>query len=303
MHFLGNLLVNVVLTTPLVGAYTMFALGIVFIYRGSKVLNLAHGSMAMFPAYVAYSLAPHTGVLVALIAALVSGAAIGLGVERAVVRRLRASSPTAQTVGTVAVLGLLIAVAARVWGTGNVTAPKVFPDHVFRVGNAQLQLGSIGLFVIALAAAGGFIALFRYTDLGLAMRASADNRRAASLMGIDPDRTTAVAWLFAGVLAALGGVLLGATTNLNPYILSLQVLPAFVAALIGGLENIKGALVGSVIVGFTIGLVPVLIAPLPLIGKLAGQNGADTVFLGLVAFAVMVLRGQRFSASDVRSGL
>jgi branched-subunit amino acid ABC-type transport system permease component len=98
-------------------------------------------------------------------------------------------------------------------------------------------------------------------------------------------------------------VLLGATTNLNPYILSLQVLPAFVAALIGGLENIKGALVGSVIVGFTIGLVPVLIAPLPLIGKLAGQNGADTVFLGLVAFAVMVLRGQRFSASDVRSGL
>src|SRR5258708_37632494 len=137
MHFLRDLLVNVVLTTPLVGAYTMFALGIVFIYRGSKVLNLAHGAMAMFPAYVAYSLAPHTGVYVAVIAALASGGVMGLGVERVVVRRLRASSPTAQTVGTVAVLGLLIAIAARLWGTGNVEAPKVFPAKVFQVGNAQ----------------------------------------------------------------------------------------------------------------------------------------------------------------------
>src|ERR1051326_8580514 len=113
--FLSDLLVNIVLTTPLVGAYTMFALGIVFIYRGSRVLNLAHGAMAMFPAYVAYGLTPRTGVAVALAAALLFGGGLGLAVERLIVRRLRKGSVTAQTVGTVGVLSLLIAIAVRIW--------------------------------------------------------------------------------------------------------------------------------------------------------------------------------------------
>ena len=80
IDFFKDLVVNVVLTTPLVGAYMMFALGIVFIYRGSKVLNLAHGAMAMFPAYVAYALAGTIGVYPAAIVALMTGGAIGLGV-------------------------------------------------------------------------------------------------------------------------------------------------------------------------------------------------------------------------------
>ena len=68
-------------------------------------------------------------------------------------------------------------------------------------------------------------------------------------MGIDPDRTTMIAWMFAGILAAVGGVLLASSTVLHPYTLSLQVLPAFVAALIGGLDSVAGAVVGSVVVG------------------------------------------------------
>ena len=293
---MNDFVVNIILTMPLVGAYTMFALGIVFIYRGSKVLNLAHGAMAMFPAYIAYSVAQRSGVFVALAVALVAGALIGLGVERIVVRRLRRSGPTAQTVGTVAVLGLLIAIAARLWGTTPLAAPQIFPKRIYQVGNATLQLGSIGLLAVALLAAAAFIALFKYTDLGLALRASANNPRAAGLVGIDPERTTAVAWAFAGVLAALGGVLLAATTNLHPYTLSLEVLPAFVAALLGGLDNVKGAVIGSIFVGMVIGIVPTL----PAVGSTVGIQQA---VLGLVAVIVMGVRGQRFSASDVRSGL
>src|SRR5690349_6985710 len=101
MHFLNNLFVNIVLTTPLVGAYTMFALGIVFIYRASRVLNLAHGAMAMFPAFIGYALASSFGVVPAAVAATLFGGFLGFGVERIVVRRLRPSGPTAQTVGTV----------------------------------------------------------------------------------------------------------------------------------------------------------------------------------------------------------
>lgn len=294
LHFLGDLVVNIVLATPLVGAYMMFALGIVFIYRGSRVLNLAHGAMAMFPAYIAYSLRDVTGVYIAAIVALLAGAAMGLGVEWGVVRRLRGAGQTAQTVGTVAVLGLLIAVAAAIWGTTPVRSASVFPDTTLPVGNAQLPVGGIGLFVVALIVAAAFMALFRFTDLGLAMRASADNRRAASLMGIDPDRTTAIAWAFAGLLAALGGVLLAASTNLHPYTLALQVLPAFVAALIGGLDRVEGALFGAGIVGLAIGIVPTL-------GGFGQQVGAPQLGLAVLAFIVMRLRGQRFSAADARS--
>ena len=296
MDFLLQIVIQVALTVALVGAYTMFALGIVFIYRGSKVLNLAHGAMAMFPAYICYSVSRSLGLFAGVLSALIFGGVIGVVVERVVVRRLRSSSPTAQTVGTVAVLGLLIAVAARVWGTTPLQGPSVFPQVQWTVGNSKIELGDIGLFLVALVVSAGFIFLFKYTDLGLALRAAADNRRAAALMGIDPERTTSIAWFFAGVLAALGGVLLGASTNLHPYTLSLQVLPAFVAALIGGLENTTGALYGSVIVGLTVGVVPTL-------GSFGQQVGAPQLGLALLAFVVMVLRGQKFSASDVRSGL
>ena len=150
--FLHDIVVNVVLTTPLVGAYMMFALGIVFIYRASRVLNLAHGAMAMLPAYIFYTVATQLGlgVVPGLIIALVGGGALGLAVERLVVRRLRGASQMGQTVGTVAVLGLLIALAVRGWGTTPIHAPSVFPEHTFHVGSSLLQLGDIGLFVGAL---------------------------------------------------------------------------------------------------------------------------------------------------------
>ena len=128
------------------------------------------------------------------------------------------------------------------------------------------------------------------TDLGLDMRCAAENRRAARLMGIDPDRTTMIAWLFAGLLAAMGGVLLASSTNLHPYNLSLQVLPAFVAALIGGLDSVEGAVLGSVVVGLTLGIVPSL-------GGIGSQGGAPEVALAVVGFIVMALRGRRFSVA------
>src|SRR5438067_6924721 len=290
--FLHDIVVNVVLTTPLVGAYMMFALGIVFIYRASRVLNLAHGAMAMLPAYIFYTVATQLGlgVVPGLIVALVGGGALGLAVERLVVRRLRGASQMGQTVGTVAVLGLLIALAVRGWGTTPVRAPSVFPEHTFHIGGSLLQLGDIGLFVGGLVVAAGFMALFKFTNLGLDMRCAADNRRAARLMGIDPDRTSAVAWMFAGILAALGGVLLGASTNLHPFTLSLQVLPAFVAALIGGLESVQGAVIGSIIVGLAVGVVPS-------VHGVGDKVGAPQLALTVLAFAVMAIRGKRFSVA------
>jgi sulfate-transporting ATPase len=163
-----------------------------------------------------------------------------------------------------------------------------------------LRWGDIGLFGVAVVCAAAFFALFRYTSVGLAMRAAADNRRAASLMGIDPDWTTRFAWAIGGALAAIAGVLLAAVTVLHPVGLSLLVLPGFVAALIGGLDSLPGALAGAVVVGLAQGMVPA-IGLIPGLGSFATQVGASQLVLTVVALIVMSLRGARYSAADARS--
>src|SRR5687768_15048557 len=132
-----RLLTSLVLSLPLVGAYAIFAIGIVLIYRASRMLNLAHGAMAMVPAYLLYFFV-ELGIplLFALPLALAAGAGLGLAIEKVFVGRLRADGPTAQTVGTVAALGILVAVAARVWGTASLTAVRVFPAGSVSVGQS-----------------------------------------------------------------------------------------------------------------------------------------------------------------------
>jgi len=273
------------LSLPNVGAYAVFALGIVVIFRASKVLNVAHGAMAMVPAYLVAAM-NRAGVPigVALVLGVLSGAVLGVGVERLFVRPLRSAGLTAQTVGTVAALGLMVAVAGKVWGTGTRLAPAVFPAQVVRIGSTSLRTGQLGLFAVAVGVAFGLTALLQWTDIGLAMRGAADNREGAALLGVDPDRAIAGAWALGGATAALAGILLAAVTNLNPVTLSLQAIPAFVAALIGGLGSLYGALAGAAVVGGATGLVPA-------VASLQKVQGAQQLVLGVVAVAVMALRG------------
>lgn len=295
-------LTQLLLATPLVAAYALFAVGIVLIYRASRVLNLAHGVMAMVPAYISYKLRDAgLPVIPAIVVGVGSGAALGAAVEVIFVRRLRKVSPTAQTVGTVAVYGLGVALVARVFGTTPVRPGSVFGDGVILFGSAGISHGQIGLIVVACILTALLFALFRFTSLGLAMRGSASNRTAAALMGVNPDRTTSVAWMMGGALAAIAGILLSAVSTLDPYGFPLQALPAFVAALIGGLGSMPGALVGSLVVGLTIGAVPGL-TNVPVAGDFASSIGASQAVLALVAFVVMAMRGERLAASDVRSG-
>ncbi|MDQ3757498.1 MAG: branched-chain amino acid ABC transporter permease [Actinomycetota bacterium] len=295
-----SFLVFFLLSLALIGAFALFAVGLVLIYQASRLLNLAHGAMGTLSAYVAYS-ASKAGVpmlLVLPLAALV-GAATGVAIERVFVRTLRAQGPTAQTVGTVAAFGVITALVGKVWGTAALRAPTVFPDGGVHVSTSLLSWGQLGIFAASVAAAAGVYALFQYTRLGLAMRAAAENRRAASLMGIDSDRTTMIAWAIAGALAGVTGVMLAAVTNLHPYTLSLQMLPAFVAALIGGMTSLVGAVLGAVAVGAALGMVPAF-GGIPVIGDFASQIGASQVVLALIAFGVMVRRGEPLVAGDPR---
>jgi ABC-type branched-subunit amino acid transport system ATPase component/ABC-type branched-subunit amino acid transport system permease subunit len=289
---MARVVVSIVLSLPLVGAYALFAIGIVLIYRASRMLNLAHGAMAMLPAYLLYELV-RAGVPMPLgvVLALASGAGFGIGVERIFVRRLRADGPTAQTVGTVAALGIIVAAAARLWGTASLDAVRVFPQGRVSVGQSSIQVGEIGLFVVMLAVAGALYVVIQRTDLGLMMRGTAESRLAASLMGVNPDRITSLTWALGGTLAALAGVLLAAVTALHPYNLALQAVPAFIAALLGGLGSLPGAVVGSAVVGVVQSLVPVL-------GSFGKWQGAPQLLLAALAIVVMATRGKTLVAGD-----
>jgi branched-chain amino acid transport system permease protein len=291
-----RLLVFLFLSLPLIGAYAIFSLGLVVIYRASKVLNLAHGAMAMFSAYLFHS-AVNRGlpVAVALVLAVGAGGGLGWTVERVFVRPLRSVSTTAQTVGTVAALGLLVSGAGKIWGTGGQSAHRVFPAGQLDIGNSGIRYGELGLFVVMLLVAGGLYLLLQRTGLGLAMRGAADNARAASLMGVNPQLATSGAWVLGGATAAVAGVLLAAVTILHPVVLSLQAVPALVAALIGGLGSLPGALIGAAIVGGTLGLVPAF-------PSLQQIDGSAQLLLAILALAVMAGRGERYVATDVRGG-
>ncbi|MEA2646276.1 MAG: hypothetical protein QOE92_1359, partial [Chloroflexota bacterium] len=325
-----NVLTFGVLSLPQISVFLLFAIGIVVIYRASRVLNLAHGVMAMVPAYVYYTLSSpnvhvklienvidltiRTPLLAPPLAALIAvaaGALLGMVTERFVVRRLRAQGPTAQTVGTVAVFGLGIALVAKMYGAESAITTPLFPPGLHPTGSesitipfSQLGLGlryaQVYVFAIGIAVTGGLFALFRFTPIGLAMRGAADNRQGAMLMGVNVERTTMTAWAMGGGLAGLAGVLVGSITSIHPFNLSLQVLPAFVAVLIGGLESLPGAVWGAAVVGIVQGEVPAL-SLLPVIGPFANSAGFSQLVLMVVTFATMLARSSRLAGARVRA--
>lgn len=292
---MSQLLVGLILSLPLIGAYAILALGIVLIYRASKVLNLAHGVMATAPAYVLYSLdGIGMPLVLSLPLAIASGGLLGYVVDRVFVRPFRKQGETAQTVGTVVVLGFGIAVIARIYGSTAVPAVDVFPTGGINVGLSSVRFSEIGLFITMLVVFAALTALFRFTDLGLLLRGSAENPTAAALHGVNPQRMTALTWIIGGMLAAIAGIQLSAITVLEPYITPLQVLPAFVAALIGGLGSVNGSLAGSALVGVVIGLVPFL-------PVLDSTQGAAQLLLAVVALIVMAARGDSLVAGQAPS--
>lgn len=253
---------------PIAGTFALLATGVVMVYRASKILTLAQGGVAMFVAYALYQLANDPAVnggkgfnlpiIVAFPLALVFAAVLGYVIERVLLRPLRDRPVLVSVIMTVGVLALLTAIAGHVWGYDTQQAPNIAPKGAvtlagITVGKAQLFI--LGVTVVIMFAV---VYLFKYTTLGIAMRAVADDRRAALLMGIPAERVASLTWILGSILAGLAGILLSPIVQLNPLVLTLISIPAYAAALFGGLQNLGRMVIGALAVGVLYSEVPAL---------------------------------------------
>lgn len=232
--------------------YALIAIGLVLIYRSSGVLHFAHGSFAMVAAFVAYELHGRGFSLpVAFLGACAAAFVIGAVTYRLLLDRAREGGSHSAVMVTIALFMMLEGIAGAIWGTDTKDFAHYFaqPGIVSVTDRIALSSHDVwidGITVVLVAALGLF---FRFTRVGVAMRAVADNETAAELMGVRVRRLHALTWGIATVLAAVAGLLLTPTVFLDPSMMFGPLLKAFAAAVLGGLASIPGAIVGGWLLG------------------------------------------------------
>jgi branched-chain amino acid transport system permease protein len=241
--------------------FSLAALGIVLIYRTTGVLNFAHGAMGMFSTFVAWQFFygwPHPGwpvwlqSAVAITAAIIFAALLGLLLELAVFRWVRTRPPVVKAVITIGVLLALQSAASLIWKNNQYHLPiYVVPQSwSWSVADVPIGANSIVIIAVALGLAFGLAAFLRYTSLGRAMRAVSDSPVSASLWGVPVGRVGAVSWMLGSVIAAVAGILITPFINFDTTSLTLLIIDALAAALIGGMVSLPLTVLG----GFALGL-------------------------------------------------
>jgi branched-chain amino acid transport system permease protein len=236
--------------------YAALALALVLIWRSTRILNFAAGSMAMLSAYVALSLLDrNVSYWLALAAALVFGFVLGAVVERVIVRQVENKPPINAVIVTLGLFILMEAVAGMIWGNSR---SRSFPGHFsgqgIKVGNTRVAFAPFDVFVVVsvIAVMALLLVLFRYTSLGLRMRAAAFDPVVARLQGVRVGQMLTLGWALASTAGALAGVLVAPRIlPLSPSYLEEVLVYGFTAAVLGGLDSPIGALIGGLVIGLT----------------------------------------------------
>ena len=232
--------------------YAAVAMALVLIWRATRVVNFAQGAMAMFSTYVAVTAIEHgANYPEALLVALAFGFISGAAVERVLVRPVENKPPLNAVIVTLGLLILVEAGAAMIWGDSVRSYPAHFSRTGIKLGSERVALSPFDLYVIAavLAVMVLLVVLFRFTSLGLRMRASAFEPEVARLLGVRVGRMLTLGWALAAVVGALAGVLVAPKVFLDPNNMDNVLVYAFTAAIVGGLDSPIGALVGGLGMG------------------------------------------------------
>jgi branched-chain amino acid transport system permease protein len=234
--------------------YASLALALVMIYRATDLVNFAQGEMAMFSTYIAWTLV-NAGLpfWLAFLITLVVSFLGGMTIERVVIRPVENAPVLAAVVVTIGLLLIFNSVAGWIYTYTVQDFPSPFPDRpVFGALMTTRDLGVIGVTLVMLIL---LFAFFRYTPIGLAMRAAAQNPASARLCGIRVGRMLAIGWGLAAMIGATAGIMVAPVLFLDPNMMGGVLIYAFAGALLGGITSPVGAVIGGLVVGVTENLV------------------------------------------------
>jgi branched-chain amino acid transport system permease protein len=241
------------------GIYASLALALVLIYRSTRVINFAQGELATLATYVAWTLIDHgVGFWGAFFLTLCIAFAGGVALERTVIRPVERAPVLTVVIVT---LGLLIGVNGLVtwiWGGETKTFPSAFSTRtigwIHDLLGVAISIQDVGVIGVSLLAVALFAVFFRYTKLGLALRAAAVNPEASRLLGIRVGWMLALGWGLGAALGAIAGMMYAPTAFLDPNMMQGVLLYGLAAAVLGGLESPLGAVVGGLALGVILNL-------------------------------------------------
>jgi branched-chain amino acid transport system permease protein len=277
--------------------YALVALGYTMVYGILGLINFAHGEVVMIGAMVALTvlqallaaaLVPVLAVVLSLLAAMTVCMALGYSIERVAYRPLRTAPRLAPLITAIGVSIVLQNLAMMIWGREYHAFPLPFSSASHQLGGAIVNDVQIAIVFVALFIMSVLMWLVHRTRMGRAMRAVSENPAAAALMGVDINRVISVTFMLGSALAAVAGFMVSANYGIVHYYMGFMLgLKAFTAAVLGGIGNLRGAMLGGVLLGLIESLGAGYIGDLT--GGFLGSNYQD-VFAFFVLIAVLILR-------------
>jgi len=279
--------------------YALIALGYTMVYGIVNLINFAHGDVLMVGALTALSaIAAAQGfapgipgwglMLIGMFAAVPVCVLLSLLIERVAYRPLRHAPRLAPLITAIGVSILLQTLAMSVWGRNPRTFPQLLPSEPIVLGPATATVTKLLVIVLSAVIMVALLILVQRTRLGRAMRATAENARVASLMGVNPNAVIAATFAIGAALAAVAGVMYAALYSVAHFYMGfIPGLKAFTAAVLGGIGNIPGAMIGGILLGLIEALGAGYIDQLS--NGVFGSNYQD-VFAFIVLCAVLILR-------------
>ena len=276
--------ITAVLTSLSSGAiYALMSIALVLVWRSTRVVNFAQAGQAVLTTYIGYEVIQRTGSYwIALVAAIFSGALIGAFIDRFFMRPIFkrvTSGPIvliAPVVATLGLLGIIQAIIGIVWGLNIQSIQTPVSNEGFNVNGTVIAFSLFNAFVLGTVTLTMILLtlLFQKTNIGLALRASAYSPEIAKLSGIKVDAVRTLGWAIAGAAGGLAGMLYIPGASLDPNAMDILLVFGFIAAVIGGLESMAGAVAGAMVLGFAINFATTYIS---------------TTLVFLTAFAILIL--------------
>jgi branched-chain amino acid transport system permease protein len=279
--------------------YALVALGYTMVYGVLNLINFAHGDVLMIGAMIGLSILNLLGVYapdlpgyvqlgIAIIGAIPACMLVNILIERIAYRRLRNAPRLAPLITAIGVSYLLQTFAMMIWGRNPLPFPQLLPTEPIMVGGAVITVTQVLLLVLAAISMFGLVMLVERTRMGRAMRAVAENPRVAGLMGVDSNKIIVATFAIGAALAAVAGVMWGANYASIQFAMGFMPgLKAFCAAVLGGIGNIYGAMIGGIVLGIIEALGAGYIGEIT--GGFLGSHYQD-IFAFIVLILVLTVR-------------